>query len=194
MRLLCVLLFGWFGIAQAEPLSNWTAHYAPCNRHSELLSRGPMSIGVRFATANPELAAQFRLALDFWAKVLDLEWHEDDSQTCSVEVVDGKRELFEPETDSMAARSQFPDRLAFQGWIAFNPALKLSKAELYRISVHEIGHTLGLRHSVNVRSLMYSLDLDCSDSLDTADLTALAAHHKLRVGSLVQPVTLASFR
>ena len=116
--------------------------------------------------SNPELAAQFRLALDFWSKVLDLEWHEDNSRTCSLEIADGKRELFEPEIDTMAARSQFPDRRAFQGWIAFNPAITLSKTELYRISVHEIGHVLGLHHNLDVRSLMYSLDLDCSDSLD----------------------------
>jgi hypothetical protein len=53
---------------------------------------------------------------------------------------------------------------------------------------------LGLRHNTNIRSLMYSLDLDCSDSLDRADLATLAAHHKLRTGSLSEPIKLASFR
>lgn len=90
----------------------------------------------------------------------------------------------------MAARSQFPDRMGFQGWIVFNPAVPLSATELYRISVHEIGHMLGLRHSSNTLSLMYGLDLDCSQSLDAQDLAALAAHHKLRIASLTQPVKL----
>ena len=76
--------------------------------------------------------------------------------------------------------AQFPDRLDFQGWIAFNPAVALTKIELYRISVHEIGHMLGLRHNPNAKSLMYDLDLDSSESLDAADLASLAARHKLR--------------
>jgi hypothetical protein len=61
--------------------------------------------------------------------------------------------------------------------------VKLSKTGLYRIAVDEIGHMLGLRHNPDIRSLMYSLDLDCSDLLDADDLAALAAHHKLRIAS-----------
>jgi len=49
---------------------------------------------------------------------------------------------------------------------------------------------LRLRHSTNTLSLMYGLDLDCSESLDAQDLAALAAHHKLRITSLTQPVKL----
>jgi len=149
-----------------------------------------MNLGVRLATSNPALAAGFKEALNFWASILDLNWHEDDSGNCAIELVDGQRDLFEPEPDNMAARSQFPDRQGFQGWIVFNPAVPLSRTELYRISVHEIGHMLGLRHSSNTLSLMYGLDLDCSESLDAQDLAALAAHHKLRITSLTQPVKL----
>src|SRR5438874_3659707 len=144
MRLICLWIIACFGIAGAEPLTNWTANYAPCRRHSELLNRGPMTLGVRIATANPALAEQFKSAMDFWAKVLDLTWHQDDSENCSIEVIDGQRKLFEPVPDNMVARSQFPDRLAFEGWIVFNPAVTLTKTELYRISVHDIGHMLGL--------------------------------------------------
>jgi hypothetical protein len=132
--------------------------------------------------------------MDFWAQVLDLQWHEESTQNCSMEVVDGERWLFEPEPENMAARSQFPDRRDFQGWIAFNPAVALSRAESYRISVHEIGHMLGLRHSLNIKSLMYGFDLDSSESLDPADLTFLAAHHKLRIASINQPVLLTKPR
>jgi len=149
-----------------------------------------MNLGVRVATANPVLAQEFRAAMDFWAKVLDLEWHEERTQNCSLEVIDGDRALFEPEPENMAARSQFPDRRDFQGWIAFNPAVVLNKMESYRISVHEIGHMLGLRHSTNIKSLMYGFDMDDSEALDMADLAFLAVRHKLRISSLTQPIQL----
>ena len=75
-----------------------------------MLKRGRMSLGVRLATANPLLAEEFKSALDFWATVVDLDWHEDNSANCAIELVDGQRDLFEPEPENMAARSQFPDR------------------------------------------------------------------------------------
>ena len=153
-----------------------------------------MNLGVRVATANPVLAQQFRSAMDFWAKILDLRWHEESTQNCSIELVDGERSLFEPEPENMAARSQFPDRRDFEGWIVFNPVVALTKIESYRISVHEIGHMLGLRHSTNTKSLMYGFDLDDSESLDTTDLATLADHHKLRIASLTQPVLLTKPR
>ncbi len=188
-RFVCLgLLFA--GLAGAENLGNWRANFPPCKQHSELLKRGPMNLGVRVATANPVLAEGFRAAMDFWAKILDLEWHEESTQNCSVEVIDGERWLFEPEPENMAARSQFPDRRDFEGWIAFNPTIPLSRMESYRISVHEIGHMLGLRHSTNTKSLMYGFDLDDSQSLDPADLAALAGRHKLRMESLTQPILL----
>jgi hypothetical protein len=188
-RFVCLgLLFA--GVAGAETLGNWRANFPPCKQHSQLLKRGPMNLGVRIATANAVLAQEFRAAMDFWAKVLDLEWHEENTQNCSVQVIDGERWLFEPEPENMAARSQFPDRRDFEGWIAFNPSVALSRMESYRVSVHEIGHILGLRHSANIKSLMYGFDLDDSQSLDSADLAALADRHKLRIASLTRPILL----
>ncbi len=189
LQALCIFL-GTCALANADSLANWTANYPSCGRHAELLKHDRMNLGVRLATSNPLLAEEFKAALDFWATILDLEWHEDDTKNCSMELEDGQRDLFEPEPENMAARSQFPDRRGFEGWIVFNPAVPLSRTELYRISVHEIGHMLGLRHSSNTLSLMYGLDLDCSESLDALDLASLAAHHKLRITSLTQPVKL----
>jgi len=177
----------------AEP-ANWTANYPPCKRHAELLKHGRMKLGVRVATANVNLAQQFKEAMDFWASILDLDWHEDNTENCSMELMDGGKELFEAAPDIMVARSQFPDRLGFQGWIVFNPAVALTKPELYRISVHEIGHMLGLRHNPNAKSLMYDLDLESSECLDVADLASLSAHHKLRLTSYTEPVTLTKLR
>jgi predicted Zn-dependent protease len=111
-----------------------------------------------------------------------------------MEVSDGERQLFEPTPDNMVARSQLPDRLGFQGWIVFNPRVTLTPAELYRISVHEIGHMLGLKHNSDTRSVMYDFDLECSEILDAADLASLRAHHKLRQTPLTGTVTFASSR
>jgi predicted Zn-dependent protease len=147
-----------------------------------------MDLGVRIATTNPFLAEQFRRAMDSWAKILDLDWHEDDTQNCSIQLFDGDRELFEPV--HVAARSQLPSRHDFQGWIAFNPSQTLSETELYRVSVHEIGHMLGLQHSSNVISVMYFLDLEGLEWLDPADLAALARHHTLRIASLDKAVVI----
>ena len=135
------------GLLAAEPAVNWSADYPQCSHRSDLFKHGALNLGVRFNTTNPLLAQQFRRAMDFWATVLDLEWHEDSTETCSMELSDGARDLFEPNPNNMVARSQFPDRRDFQGWIVFNPAVTLTPAESYRISVHEIGHMLGLKHN-----------------------------------------------
>jgi hypothetical protein len=191
MRLISLWLLVCLGVAVGETPANWTANYPPCNRHSELLKQGHMDLGVRFATANPSLAVEFRRALNSWAKILDLDWHEDDTQNCSIELVDGEPSLFE---QHMVARSQFPDRLDFQGWIAFKPAQAVSEADLYRVAVHELGHVFGLRHSSNGFSVMYGLNLEGLDWLDVDDLAALATHHKLRITTLDKSFKLTEAR
>ena len=188
MRPMFLWLLACVSVATGETASNWSSNYPPCNRHSELTQTGHLDLGVRVATANPSLAEQFRYAMDFWAGVLDLDWREDDSENCSIQLVDGDRELFQ--SAAIAARSQLPDRLDFQGWIAFNPALKLSNTELYRIAVHEIGHILGMRHSSSAMSVMYYFDLEGLEWLDATDLAALATLHKLRITALNKPVKL----
>jgi hypothetical protein len=130
--------------------------------------------------------------MDSWASILDLDWHEDDTENCSIQLVDGKRELFQ--LPVIAARSQLPDRLDFQGWIAFNPAQTLNEAEMFRIAVHEIGHILGLQHSSNAMSVMYGFDLEGLKWLDPTDLAALATRHKLRIATLDKPVELTQPR
>jgi len=192
MRFILLSLVVCSSLADAGSPANWSANYPPCNRHSELLRQEHMDLGVRVATANPVLAREFRLAMDTWARVLDLDWHEDDTQNCSIQLVDGERALFQP--PAIAARSQFPDRLNFDGWIAFNPGQTLSATELYRISLHEIGHVLGLQHSSNAESVMYSFNLEGQEWLDLTDLTALATRHKLRIAPPIKPVRLTEAR
>src|ERR1035438_4030627 len=135
MRLIPLWLLVCVSVAEGETPPNWTANYPPCNRHSELLKQGHMDLGVRMATRNPFLAEQFRRALNAWARILDLDWHEDDTQNCSIQLIDGERELFGP--GYVVARSQMPDRPNFQGWIAFNPAQPLNETEIGRESCRE---------------------------------------------------------
>ncbi|MEO8594904.1 MAG: matrixin family metalloprotease [Candidatus Solibacter sp.] len=172
----------WFlsacAVLQAdERPGDWTGNYLPCDRHDELLKDGAMNLGVRFATANPSLAAEFSRALDFWAGILEMEWHEEDGRGCAIQVVDGYAGLFRP---AEMARAQLPAAPRFQGWIAFNPGMKVPSIDLLMTAVHEVGHLLGLPHSANSSSVMYFLSLDGPAFLDSADLAALAVRHKLR--------------
>jgi len=138
-----------------------------------------MDLAVRISTSNTILAQQFARAMQFWTEVLDVEWHEVDTQDCAIQLVDGTPALFDF-CMCMSAKSQFPDRPAFQGWIAFNPRLKLTEHEMFLDSVHEIGHLLGLTHNPNDSSVMFYFGVDKAALLDAADLNALAAQHQLR--------------
>ncbi len=173
--ILCLTLA--FGLGAAERPGQWTGHYDPCDGYGELLKSGHMSLGVRFATWNPEVAVAFARAMNFWAGVLDMEWQSENSRKCAVQVFDGDTGLFE---SMQSARAQFPSAPSFQGSIAFNPGMTLPASELFATAVHEIGHLLGLRHSTSAFSIMYFLCLDGPRCLDSADLSALAARHKLR--------------
>lgn len=190
MRSIFVSLLLCFGLAEAQPPANWTSNGPPCRARGELLKKGHMDLGVRVATANPYLAEQFRRAMDSWSRVLDLDWHEENTENCSMQLIDGGPELFRPA--AVVARAQLPDRLRFQGSIAFNPGPDLGATDLYRISVHEIGHMFGLQHSSNAMSVMYGLDLEGQEWLYPADLADLAKHHKLRITILDKPVALGA--
>jgi matrixin len=162
---------------------NWTGNYARCDGHAELLKQDHMKVGVRISTSDSNLAVAFVRAINFWATVIDMEWHEESGPNCSIQLVEGERELFKP---GEVARAQFPGRPAFQGWIAFKQTTALSADEQFLVAVHELGHVLGLQHNPSARSVMYFLGLDASVLLDESDLTSLAARHKLRDSRLGQ--------
>jgi hypothetical protein len=165
------------GVCAGERPGDWTGPYFTCDGHAELSKPDHMSLGVRFATSKPQVANAFARAMSFWAAVLDMEWHTEYSHECAIQVVDGHAGLFEP---AQSARAQFPTAQSFQGWIAFNPGITLPSNELFTTAVHEIGHLLGLPHSTNPSSVMYFLQLDGPVCLDSTDVSALAARHKLR--------------
>ncbi|HMF76100.1 MAG TPA: hypothetical protein VK604_10600 [Bryobacteraceae bacterium] len=98
--------------------ANWYGDFSPCGRRFELLKRQSMRLGVKISTSNPELAREFRSAMNFWARVLDMDWHEDPSSSCALQLVDGSPEILKTR---IVARAQFIEWDNFQGWIAFNP-------------------------------------------------------------------------
>jgi hypothetical protein len=165
--------------------ANWSGEYAPCDHHADLVSQRHVDLAVRFSTANRELAQQFARAMDFWTRVLDLDWHRVDSQDCAIQLVDGTPAVFDF-CRCMSARSQLPDKPAFQGWIAFNPRLKLTRHEMFLDSVHEIGHLLGLPHNPSDQSVMFAFGNGKASFLDRADLRLLAARHQLRARILAE--------
>jgi len=183
---LCSSLFVYAG----EAPGNWTGNYAPCNQHFELLKHDRMNIGVRFSTANHQVAFEFARALDFWAAIVDMNWYKDDGRNCSIQLVHGNASLLK---HAEVARAQFPEARSFQGWIAFNSSTNLSEADFFFTAVHEIGHLFGLPHNPHAFSVMYFLRLDGPVFLDELDLATLCGRHKLRLA--VAPKTLpALFR
>ncbi len=170
---------------------NWSGRFTPCERHFELLKPAAMSLGVKISTSNPELARQFQNALNFWTKVVDMDWHRDESSSCAIQLVDGTSEIVGP----AVAQTQIPEWKKFQGWIAFDPHASLTNLGMYTAAVHEIGHLLGLKHSQNLNSVMFcNLAVGESKSLDRSDLEQLSFHHKLRLPPADGPLTVAQGR
>jgi len=78
--------------AIAEP-SNWTGPYKPCLNSAELRKTGHMTIGVRYDVSDRRIIHQFHRAFDFWSNILDAEFHDDPSTSCSIAIVDGTKAL-----------------------------------------------------------------------------------------------------
>ncbi|HMF78678.1 MAG TPA: hypothetical protein VK604_23680, partial [Bryobacteraceae bacterium] len=103
--------------------ANWYGDFSPCGRRFELLKRQSMRLGVKISTSNPELAREFRSAMNFWARVLDMDWHEDPSSSCALQLVDGSPEILKT---SIVARAQFIEWDNFQDGSRSTPGQPLA--------------------------------------------------------------------
>jgi hypothetical protein len=186
IKLILASVFLCFSItlSTAKASLNWTGAYTPRAHHGDLLNREQIDLGVRVSTSNAALEREFKRAMDFWSPVLDISWYEVSSEDCSIQLVDGTPEVFafNGGCACATARSQFPGEPGFQGWVAVNPMLASTPGEMFRDSVHEIGHLFGLHHNPDISSVMFFSDFGQDASLEITDLKALAAMHRLRRG------------
>ncbi len=151
----------------------------PCAKYDDLRNSVLGSIGVRIDPTGPWVDA-FRRALRFWNGVLAANFHEETNlHACAVRIINGGPGIL---NHVMVARSQITGWADFRGKIAVNPlaAKELSSSELYGTAVHELGHILGLKHNASSRSVMYFLDIEGTEVLDSTDILDLSTHHKLR--------------
>lgn len=177
MRILALTLFCALCSLAAQPAGTSIAPLQACTNSSDLLKFDTMNVGVQFATSNSQLAIQFANAMDFWASIIDMQWHMERDSHCSIQLFDGQPKLFE---DSTVAKAHRADRSDSAAWIAFNPKAPLTSSELYLTAVHEIGHLLGLSHNPDGLSVMFYTNRPAATLLDETDLRALTRVHKLR--------------
>jgi len=158
---------------------NWTSADAPCANYEVLRNYSLGEIGVKIDVAEP-WADGFRRALSFWNTVLEASFHEEtDLNACNVRIINGGADIL---NHAVIARSQIPDWANFRGKIAVSAAAtkELSADEIYATAVHELGHILGLGHNADSRSVMYPLNVDGTEILDSQDILDLSRHHELR--------------
>src|SRR5438270_13441005 len=79
-----LLLLPFASLAQQ---TNWTGPYKPCLNSAELT--GQMSIGVRYDVSDRVVIGQFHRAFDFWAKLLDADFHDHQSISFAIAVIEG---------------------------------------------------------------------------------------------------------
>ena len=137
-----------------------------------------MNLGVRFDSRNPDVVQEFKRALDFWSKILDMEWHEDSTSTCSIDLMDG----IPAGTAQMLVHDK-PVGLSIRsfGIVAIDDRYKLAESEWYAIGAHELGHLFGLQHNSNPKSVMYYIHVSGDEALDSTDIAALSARHRMRI-------------
>ncbi len=174
---------GWAAGAPArvreKPRSNWTSADAPCAKYDDLRNRFLGDIGVKIDVAEP-WADGFRRALRFWSTVLAANFHEvTDLNACDVRIINGDPSIL---NHAVIARSQIPGWGNFNGKIAVSAgaAKELNSSEIYGTAVHELGHILGLSHNADSRSVMYPLNVDGTEGLDSKDIMDLSRWHELR--------------
>jgi hypothetical protein len=170
--------------AEEKPQSNWTSADEPCAKYDDMRRPVLGDIGVKI-DANEPWADAFRKALGFWNTVLVANFHEESNlSACAIRIINGGPDIL---NNGIIARSQLSARDNFRGKIAVSPeaAKAMSCAEIYGAAVHELGHILGLEHNASSRSIMYFLNVNGTEILDSKDISDLSSRHKLR--AIVEP-------
>jgi Zn-dependent protease with chaperone function len=168
--------------AQEKPQSNWTSADEPCAKYDDMRRPVLGHIGVKI-DANEPWADGFRKALRFWNTVLVANFHEETNLgACAIRIINGSPDIL---NNGIVARSQLTGRDNFRGKIAVSPgaATAMSSDEIYGAAVHELGHMLGLKHNASGRSVMYFLDVNGTEVLDSKDILDLSSHHTLCTNS-----------
>jgi hypothetical protein len=182
IRFLTGLLAVCLGSPQETPQSNWASADAPCAKYDDLRNSVLGDIGVKIDAAEP-WADGFRRALRFWNTVLAANFHEETNlNACAVRIINGGPAILDK---AIIARSQLTRWGNFRGMIAVSPgaAKALSRAEMYGAAIHEFGHMLGLKHNASSQSVMYFLNVNGTEVLDTKDILDLSTRHKLRAAA-----------
>jgi len=171
------IAFGWLAFL----LFTAVALGAPCERVGELLKSDHMNLGVRFENRDPQVVREFKHAMNFWSKILNMEWHEDPSSACAIDLIDGTPDFINGTSAVLTHRKPIARGVQSSGTVAIDSTYELTAQEWYAISVHELGHLFGLHHNPNKNSVMYYMSVPGDQALDVADIAALSARHRMKI-------------
>jgi hypothetical protein len=146
-------------------------------------------IGVKIDATGP-WADEFRRSFSFWNTVLAANFHEETNlDSCAIRIVNAGPDIL---NNSMVARAQLTDRSSFRGKIVVSPeaAKAMSSAAIYGTAVHELGHMLGLKHNASSQSVMYFLNVNGTEVLDSKDILDLSTRHMLRAAALPTGISI----
>lgn len=148
-----------------------------CSNASLLRQHGRLDIGVRFAGNAAFREAEIK-ALDYWLAVLNLSWHQDETDGCSIEFrpVDSISS-FRTDGAFPVAGAHMPSDSRFDGVIYFRYANGYNKLLVFE---HELGHLFGLEHDGDQDSIMYYEPSLSGGDLDPSDLKRLKRLHSMR--------------